>query len=230
LSAVGCRDRSRVDPWAAWGAPLLLLGLAAGPVRASDATWHLEAGLGVAHSLGSRLTIEQDSLPRIEIDADWDSRSLDAPLYYGWRVARWGGERAWALRFIHHKLYLANPTADVERFAVSHGYNLLTAERGWDLGAAWLWAGLGVVVAHPESTVRGRTRREDQGGPLGGGYFVTGPALSLALARRLPLGGRFGLVVEGRAAACRARVPVAGGEASVPTASLHAALGLDVGF
>lgn len=226
-----CRIRRyRVVRRRVWGVTTLLLGLAAGPARASDVAWHFEAGLGAAHSIGSTLTIEQEPLPRIEIDAEWESRSFESPLYYAWRVSRWSDDRAWALRFIHHKVYLANPTVDVERFSVSHGYNLLTAERGWGLRAVWLWAGLGVVVAHPESTVRGRTRAEDQGGPLGGGYFVTGPAASLALARRLALGGRFGLVLEARAAACRARVPVAGGEASVPNASLHVTLGVDVGF
>ncbi len=211
-------------------AALLLLSLAAETAAASEVLWRIEAGLGAAHSFGSMLAIQQDGSPRIELEANWEARSLEAPVYYAWRVSRWSGGRAWALRFIHHKLYLANPTPEIERFSLSHGLNLLTAERGWDVAGWWLWAGLGVVIAHPESTVRGLQRAEDRGGPLGGGYFVTGPAAALAAAWRRPLGRRAGLVLEARSVVSRARVPIASGAASVRNASLHLSCALDVGF
>jgi hypothetical protein len=197
---------------------------------ATPADWHAELALGGSHSIGSTLKLEQDGFPPLELNAGWASRSFEAPLYYAWRVARWQGARGWSFRFIHHKVYLEAPTPEVERFSVSHGYNLLTLERGFAASGFELWAGLGLVIAHPESTVRQRTRPENRGGPFGGGYFVTGPTLAVAAARRLPLGSRVGLVVEGRFTWARARVPIADGEASVPNTAVHGLVGLEVRF
>jgi hypothetical protein len=211
-------------------AALLAVWVGAGSAAASERAWRVEAGLGAAHSFGSTLTVEQAGFAPVEIDAGWEARALESPVCYAWRVSRRSGGRAWALRLVHHKAYLANPTPEVTRFSVSHGYNLLTAKRGWARGGFWIWAGLGLVVAHPESTIRGQTRAEDQGGPFGGGYFLTGPAGAVAVSRPIALGDRFGLVLEARASLARARVPVADGSADVPNASVHALVGVDFAF
>jgi hypothetical protein len=108
-------------------APLLSsLWLAAASAAAGDGRWRMELALGGAHSLDSTLRVEQAGLPALTIEAGWASRSFDSPLYYAWRLARADSRGAWAVRFVHHKVHLENPTAEVERFAVSHGYNLLT--------------------------------------------------------------------------------------------------------
>ena len=78
--------------------------------------------------------------------------------------------------------------------------------------------------------MRERTRPEASGGPVGGGYFLTGPTGAVALDRRLRLGDRFALVPEVRLTLSRARVPIADGEASVPNLSVHALLGLELRF
>ena len=200
------------------------------PAMAAEHGWRIEAALGAAQSFESTLSVEQANFPSLEIEAEWDNRDFESPLYYGLRVARGDTRGAWALRFVHLKVYLANPTLEVERFSVSHGYNLLTVERSFPVSGFDLWAGLGIVIAHPESTVRGQTKPETEGGPLGGGYFFTGPTGALALGRRLHLGGRFALVPELRVTLSRARVPIAGGEASVPNVSLHVLVGLELGF
>lgn len=197
---------------------------------ATPAEWRAELALGGSHSFGSTLRLEQAGFPALELEAGWASRSFEAPLYYAARVSRWQGAHAWSLRFVHHKVYLEQPTPEVERFSVSHGHNLLTLERGFVVSGFELWAGLGLVIAHPESTVRGRTRPENQGGPWGGGYFVTGPSLAVAAARRVPSDSRFGVVLEGRLTWARARVPVADGEASVPNTAVHGLLGLELRF
>jgi hypothetical protein len=164
------------------------------------------------------------------VEAEWENRNFESPLYYGLRLARGDSRGAWALRFVHLKVYLANPPPQVERFAVSHGYNLLTLERSFPLAGFDLWAGLGLVIAHPESTIRGQTRPETEGGPFGGGYFFTGPTGAVALGRRLRLGDHLALVPEARLTLSRARVPIAEGEASVPNASVHVLVGLELGF
>jgi hypothetical protein len=203
--------------------------LGAGDARAQDARFGVELGLGGAASLGSSLRLEQAGHPALELDAEWETRSLEPPLYYALRVSRVGAGGGWALRLVHHKLYLRNPPPEVERFSISHGYNLLTLERGFAVSGFTLWAGAGVVIAHPESTVRGLAQPE-QGGGIGGGYHVTGPTAALAAARPLALTRRLALVPELGFTLSRARVPIADGEASAPNAAFHFALGLQARF
>ena len=207
-------------------AAAIALGLSS--MAHAQAAWRIETALGGAQSFGSTLRVEQAGGAPIEIDAAWEGRSFESPLYYAWRVSRDSGPRAWAVRFIHLKAYLENTTPEVERFSVSHGYNLLTLERGFERKGFWLWIGAGIVIGHPESTVRGLTRTENEGGPFGGGYVIRGPTLAVAASRRLAFGGRVGFVAEGRFAWSRARVPIAEGEASVPNTSVHALLGLEL--
>lgn len=206
------------------------LALAAAPAAAGEGRLRVELALGGAHSFGSTLQVEPSAFPHLAIDASWASRSFDPPLYYAWRLARADARGTWALRFVHHKAYLEKTTAEVERFAVSHGYNLLTLERALAIGGFDLSAGAGLVIAHPESTIRGETRPENEGGPFGGGYFLTGPTAAVAAARRVTLGRHLALVPELRFTLSRARVPIAGGEASVPNAAVHALVGLEVRF
>jgi hypothetical protein len=206
------------------------LVLAASPAAAGEGRWRVEAALGAAHSFGSTLEVEQSGFPALSLDADWATRSFEAPLYYGLRLARADARGAWALRFIHHKTYLESTTPEIERFSVSHGYNLLTLERAFARGALELSVGFGLVIAHPESTIRGRTRDESAGGPMGGGYYPTGPTGALAASWRLRLGRHLALVPEARLTLSRARVPVADGEASVPNAAAHLLLGLEARF
>jgi len=181
--------------------------------------WRVELRGGGSHAFDAPLTVEQDAEPESSFDASWEARPFEPPLYYGWRVSRFRGGLAWALGLVHHKRYLAEATAEIESFSISHGYNLLTLERGWPLRRFTVWTAAGVVVAHPESTIRGRTF-EESGGAFGG-YFVTGPTLGLGVERRFALSRRFDLAVEGRFAASWATVPVAGGEASAPDRSIH---------
>jgi len=204
---------------------LVLLLTAAASGTTAEPGWRVEAAFGAAHSFDSTLSLEQSGFPALEVEAGWDTRNFESPLYYGLRVARQDTRGAWAVRFVHLKIYLATPSLEVERFSVSHGYNLATLERSFPLRGFDVWAGLGLVIAHPESKVRGRTNPE-----TGSGYTVTGPTGSLALGRRVPLGDRFALVPEVRFSLSRARVPIADGEASVPNASVHFLLGLELRF
>jgi hypothetical protein len=199
---------------------LLLAALAAGPADG----FRVQLFAGASTSFGSTLTVRQDASPPLTIDADWAGRPLEGPIYYAVRLSRWSGGRGISLSLIHHKLYLENPTAEVPSFSVSHGYNLLTLERGWLVGGFALEAGAGLVIAHPESTVGGRTWPQDGG--LGGGYYATGPSLAAAASRRFALSPRLEVAVEGRFTASWARVPVAGGEATVNDRAVHLLLGL----
>lgn len=205
--------------------PVLLLASAP---PATSADWTFELFVGVPFGFPAPLTIRQSGRPDIAARAHYESRPFRKPLYYGWRIGRWDGDRAWELELVHHKLYLAEPPGEVQEFAISHGYNLVTVNRARERGGLVRRAGAGVVVAHPESTVRGKALPQDRG-LLGWGYYLAGPTVQAALEKRIRLHGDLFLPVEGKATASFARVPVADGSADVPYAALHGLAGLGVG-
>lgn len=194
------------------------------PVPATAREWVFQAAVGAVENVETSLEIRQSGFETVELDADYETRPFESPLYYSLRAGRWADRRGWELELIHQKLFLRNRPAEVQRFDISHGYNLVTVNRAWELGRVIARAGAGAVVAHPENTVRGRAL-EPSGG-LGGGYHLAGPAVQLAVEGRLNLHPGWFLGLEGKATAARAEVPVAGGEAEVPNTALHALVGL----
>jgi hypothetical protein len=165
--------------------------------------------------------IDQDEAPELRFTARWRTRPFEAPLYYAWRVARERGERAWAVELVHHKLHLADPPPEVERYEITHGFNLLTINR-LALAGPWLGgAGIGVVIARPESRVRGRELSGDRG-LFDLGYDLAGPVVALTGGARRRLGASWFAGVEAKLTAAYARVPVEGGWSSAPNVAAHA--------
>lgn len=176
--------------------------------------------VGEVANLETSLEIRQRGSPTIEQDADYETRPFEAPLYYSLRAGRWRDRTGWELELIHQKIFLQNRPSQVQRFDISHGYNLVTVNRAWELRRFVLRLGAGVVIAHPENEVRGRAL-DPEDTNLSGGYHLGGPALQAGIEKRFELGDRWLLGIEGKASAARAEVPVAGGEADVPNAALH---------
>jgi hypothetical protein len=206
--------------------PLLLGWSLAAATPTAAAEWSLQLSLGAAANLESSLTVRQEGFGEIRVtDAEYETRPLESPPYYAWRVGCWNERRGWELELIHHKLFLRDPPPEIERLSISHGYNLVTVNHGWRVGRYALRLGAGGVLAHPESTVRGRVAREESG-LFDSGYHWTGPVLQGAVERRFELGERWFLAIEGKASAARAEVPVANGEAEVPNFALHGLFGV----
>lgn len=188
--------------------------------------------LGTAWSLPLPLVIrlpDQRLAPR----ARYATRPLaDAP-YYAYRV---GGGRGHAVEaeLVHHKLYLTNPQPPVERFEVTHGYNLVLGNVAIPTNGWRARLGVGLVIAHPEGRIAGRTPGQRGGRArtrLGGGYHLAGVTTQLALGRRYPLGaGATALTVapEAKLTAAFARVPLEDGSLLVPNVAVHALAGLGV--
>jgi hypothetical protein len=204
----------------------IVLLAAVAPARAAN-EWSIDAMLGAAHNVSTPLAVRQNGEPAIELDARWETRSFDPPLYNAVRIARWRDDPALAVSLVHHKLHLRDRPPEIESFAISHGYNLLTLERFWS--RRWLvWGlGAGAVIAHPENTVRGRSLDESRGF-MRSGYYVAGPSASLIGAGRWPVGERAALGLEARLSGSHARVPVVEGHARVPNLALHLAAALGV--
>lgn len=194
------------------------------PLAAEDG-WVFQGSVGVVENLETSLTIHQSGSPDLDVDADYETRPFESPLYYMLRAGRWSGRAGWEVELVHLKLFLRNPPPEVHDFSISHGYNLLTVNRAWETRRLILRTGAGAVVAHPENTVRGRTLDPSETN-LSGGYHLAGPVLQLAAEKRFALGERWFVGLEGKVSGARAEVPVAGGDADVPNVALHGLVGI----
>ena len=61
-----------------------------------------EAFLGGDRNFDSTLTIHQDGQPDIGLEASWETRPFEAPLYYS---LRFGFLRNWEAQLTHHKIF-----------------------------------------------------------------------------------------------------------------------------
>lgn len=206
-----------------WLPPLLVLLLI--PLTSAAENWRLEVLGGSAYHARTPLTIEQQGEAEIDLDAKYHTRGFEAPPYYSIRLGRWKEDRAWELEMIHVKLFLKNKPPEVENFSISHGYNLFMLNRAWEK-SKWIYRiGAGVVIAHPEITVRGRRLPEERG-LLDEGYDLAGPALQAAVARRFALTEKLFASLEGKVTASYFDVPIRGGSAKGANIALHGLFGL----
>ncbi|MFO7674808.1 MAG: hypothetical protein R6X12_00610 [bacterium] len=186
--------------------------------------WRFDVAGGAAWNAATPLVIEQAGEEPLWIDARYNTRPLAEVPYYGLRLGR-GQDARWEFELVHHKLYLDDRPPEVGRFRVTHGYNYLCLNRSWPAGPLELRFGAGPMLVHPENTVRGRVLDETRG-ILGTGWYVGGAGFQFGAGRRWRLGRVVELVIEGKATAAWAEVPVAGGRATVPNAALHGLAGL----
>ncbi|WP_242354707.1 MULTISPECIES: hypothetical protein [unclassified Anaeromyxobacter] len=207
---------------------LLAAALLATAEPAAGAEWGVQLLVGGPLNLRTPLTIRQRGEPDLHLRARWATRPFENPIYYGIGGFRREGGREISLEFLHHKIYLQNPPPEVQDFSVSHGFNLLVGSYGIEVArGVWTRLGGGLVLAHPESTVRGQALDEGRG-LFGLGLHLAGPSLSAGIEGRLPLGtDRLRLTVGGRVVGAYAGVPIANGSARIPNVAFHATAGLD---
>ena len=182
---------------------------------------YVSVATGLQYNVPMRLLIRQSGYPDIVLTAHFNTRPFSDVPYYDVKVGM--ARRSWAfeLELVHHKLYLLNPPEEVNWFEITHGYNplLVNCVREW--GGCKLRVGAGVLIAHPETTVRGQ-RLPQTGGVLG--WYPSGPAAQLSVSKSWAFGRHFLAGVEGKAVGAWARVPIANGSADVPNLSLHGLL------
>lgn len=219
------RKSSFARPWlVVLGMALVLLAFRPHSVGAVE-SWEIEARLGGAWNAPLPIRLRQQGQDDLELTARWNTKSFEQPLYYGARLSAWGGVSGWALDLVHHKLHLDDPPPEVQSLAISHGYNLVTVQRLETRGHWRYGAGLGVVVAHPESEVRGR-KLDEHRGLFRSGYYISGATGEAHLGAFRGLGKRLVGIVEARLTLSYASVPIADGDARVPNLAIHAAAGL----
>jgi hypothetical protein len=202
---------------------LLLVCLVGRPAPAL-AQLELQAFLGTSVSAPSPLWITQRGQPDLDFTAHWATRPFLDTWYYAGRIGLWSGDRGWLFDFTHHKIYLTNPPAEVEKFRITNGMNMFTLSRGFRRGLFSYALGAGPVVTYPINRVRGQKLQSGRG--FLGGYFLSGGTLLASATRRFPLTAGFFLSLDGRVSASYVRVPVVNGHASVPNLALHFHAGL----
>jgi hypothetical protein len=201
-----------------------LPSLAWNAARAAESIYTAELLVGGALNARSTLAIEQEGEPGIEIDAEYATRPFEFPVYYALRVARVNDRGTWELQFIHHKIHLENTTDEIERFEITDGFNIVTLNRSFQLGPVDARVGAGVVVAHTDSRVRGRTP-EDRG-ILDTGYEIGGPALLVGAGRSFRLSDRWSGVLEAQTSFAHATATIADGEAETANVAFHFMFGV----
>jgi hypothetical protein len=192
-------------------------------------SWTFNFSLGDAYCFKMPLTIEQEGNEKVKLTAHYHTESFHMPVYYSWKIGTAKGQRGWELELTHLKIILANRPPEIQEFRVSHGYNYLTVNHIWDLDVLILRFGAGLIVAHPESTVRNLSY-DTELGFLKRGYHISGAGLQIAAEKRFYIIKGFFLDLEAKAAAAYARVGVAEGHATVPQAGFHGLFGIGYTF
>ena len=200
--------------------------------EAQDSFWSFEIHGGIPYNIPSSLVIKQDNEPDIRLSARYRSEPFVSPGYYLLRAGRWKEGSAWEVEFVHHKLFLDNMPAEVQEFSISHGYNILTFNRAFDKVLFQnfnyvLRLGAGMVISHPETTVRDLSFDQD-GGLFGAGYYITGPVLNITMAKRFYLVGGLFINAEAKFNPSVSWVPIENGQAIVWNMPLTFAFGMGV--
>jgi hypothetical protein len=207
---------------------LAVAGLAVSPfapglVTAERFHPYLSVAAGLQYNVPMRLVIRQADAPDIKLLARYETRPFAEVPYYDIRLGIERRGAGWELELVHHKLYLANLPSEVDTFEITHGYNFLTLNRMLEWLGVEFRGGAGIVLTHPQTTVRDR-RFPERGGFFNSGFYVSGPAAQLGAGERFFFGHRFFVGVEGKATGAFARIPIAGGNADVPNLALHGLL------
>jgi hypothetical protein len=205
------------------------LGLAtAGPAGAQ--TYALDLVGGSAYNFPTPLKVHQSGYPDINLTARYDTKPLGpkAP-YFALRLGRWEGDAAWEIQHLHHRLYLANPPADIQFFAIHYGYNYILLGRAWKRDGLVFHLGVGPILTNPETTVRHQSR------PVGSwflnGWYFSGLGMEAAVEKRYYLKTQTYLVAEAALTTGFAwTVPIAAGSANVRNVALHGQIGFGHSF
>jgi hypothetical protein len=209
---------------------ILLFFLFSIPVAAEEKLT-LEFFGGSAFNIPAPINIQQDGYDNIGFIAHYETKPFYEAPYYAYRLGWWFSGKGWEVELIHHKIYLKNNPDEVQHFEISHGYNLLTLNRAWKRKQLIYRIGAGLVIAHPESEVRGKKFYEMKGGPFGTGYFyVSGPTVQGAVQRKLKIWRSLYITGEAKLTASYAVVPIREGLAKVPNAAIHGLFGIGYDF
>ena len=190
---------------------------------------NIELFTGLPYNLSLPLKISQAGEPDLYLTAKFNSQPFNIPIFWVWRISYWNDNSAWELEAVHHKLFLANKPAEVHEFSISHGLNLITVNRGWNLSSFILRIGAGIALAHPETTIRNQTLTED-GGIFHWGYYLSGPAFLFSAGKEFYITGNLYVTCEARINSSYAYIPIKNGNAGLYNISVQFIFGAGFNF
>jgi hypothetical protein len=179
---------------------------------------------GVSLALPAPLHISQKGYDDISLWAKYDTYPLRLPFYYSYSAGIQRGNTLYEIEMNHLKIYLTNSPPQVKWFSVSHGYNQFFFNRGTWNGKTGQKFGAGLVIAHPESTIRGK-ELEQKGGLFNNGTYLSGVAFQYAVYKEINVSKNVFFLVEAKASIGYARIRIVEGKADVPVAALHLLIG-----
>ena len=192
--------------------------------------WSFEYNLGGVYNFPLPLTIVQAGYHDIYIEkAIYETEPFTSPHYWDWRLIKWFGKSGISFDGIHHKLYLKNKPPEVQRFGISHGYNMCIFS--YVRNCKWFnWTvGAGSVLLHPESTIRDKKWPEGPGFDWGG-YYLRGYVLNLGIAHQVRVFNRFYINTEARITFSQAEAPIVDGYAKVNSMAFQFIFGPGIDF
>lgn len=191
--------------------------------------WAIELHGGEVYNVPLPLSIHQNGFPDLKMTARYSTDPFKLPIYWDMRFSRWQDEKSWEIELIHHKLYLSNTTPEIQKFNISHGFNMLFLNRGFDKYRYRFRAGTGLILAHPESKIRGK-EFGDTGDDFDLGYYITGPVANFGIGRAIHFNRRFYLDAELKTTMAYSSVKIAQGHADVFHLTFHLILGIGTRF
>jgi acetyltransferase-like isoleucine patch superfamily enzyme len=195
-----------------------------------------ELMFGFVYNAPEDLTIKQDNEEDIHIDnAKMKTKPFKSPPYYGvrYRFSR-TAESAYEVEHNHLKLYLDDLPPEVQHFEITDGYNLFWFNKVYFISGLNIRGGAGVVVTHPDITVRDKTNYKEGLGAIPAvyksGYHLCGVTAQLSVQKEFPITDEVYFSLETKAVYAYADVPIADGSVVVQNRSLHLNYGLGYRF
>lgn len=206
---------------------------------ANASEYSFEFFSGTVYNMKEDLTIRQSGEDDIVVNnADLKTHPQTTPFYYGYRFSKWYEDKtAWEFEHIHQKLYLDNPEnidSNIQKWEVTDGFNFFTLNKAWkneDSNLIYRLGG-GVVVTHPDITVRNKTNHKRGNGAIhfGEGYHLSGFVLQTSIQKVFDLNKNWFIGTELKATYAKANVPIADGNVDVQNRAVHFDLGLGYKF
>jgi len=188
------------------------------PVHAET---QLAAYLGVSTTAASDVTLVGQTFRGVQ----WETRSLQAPPYYGLRAAYFFERSGWGLAvdFFHDKAYATSRSLApaLNRLSFSHGLNHLTLDLDWRTRTGplqpYLALGAGTLIPHVEAQSDTASVDEYQ--------WFRGISLKAAAGFQWRFAGPAGLFVEYRLTFAHLHASTPGGNLSTSLWTNHLAAG-----
>ncbi len=207
------------------------LALAGVRPAAGQDRFAIQGFLGTALNVPTSLTIRQTGEPDLELTARYETRALQQPVYWSALLSLFNEKRAFDLQFTHQKLHLTNPPPEVQYFEVTHGFNLFTLAYRWRTLPVDVRVGGGIVLPHPEGTVRDQPYPSPEDGFLGREWHDVGPAFLAGIGKQWEPVRHLLLITQAElVAAWASDVPMVSGSVDVSNVALHLRAGIGYAF